>query len=567
MKSLFAAILMTILLSPSGHAAASQTSVESPDDALVQAAAQGDAAEVNRLLKEGAHLDAADRFGQTALLAAVQNNRTDIVKLLIERGADVNGVDAAALPLAADQNNLDIAKLLLEKAANPEDKDGAGDTALLKSIDRGNTNMLRLLLEKGASPDDKDRNGMPPLLLASISGNAEAVKMLLAKGANVNATDGLENTALHVAVENGRTSVVEVLLANHANIDAGAQFGYTPLFAACNACQAETARQLLEHRASISARANNGETPLHAAAHRGCPEVVKLLLDHGANIESTDNDGFTPLLDGAEAGGVIKMRKDRMDVENFPAVQVVNLLLDRGANLEARSNNEQTALHRAAFRDRPDVVKDLLSRGANIQAMDNSGNTALSLVNESRRGFERIVKEREGNHGWGYQQSVDRILSDKQEVIRILEDALSRHPPSTFTDYVGDLQNHPRDRARRDHAVQMAATLPSLPPIPDQGMRLYNRAVAIMSEGKPERMDQAMSSLRGALNFAPWWGDAYHRLSQTLELRGQYELAAKNLNYYLALRPPEAEARAARSHLLELQSKMAGTPSGAEPNR
>lgn len=95
-------------------------------------------------------------------------------------------------------------------------------------------------------------------------------------------------------------------------------------------------------------------------------------------------------------------------------------------------------------------------------------------------------------------------------------------------------------------------------------MRLYNRAVGIMNEGKPERMDQAMNSLRGALNFAPWWGDAYYRLSRALELISQYELAAINLNYYLELRPPEAEARAARSHLLELQSKMTGTANRAE---
>src|ERR1035438_406141 len=134
MKSLIAAILVAILLLPSGHAAASQTSFESLNDALIQAAAQGDAAEVNRLLAAGAHLDAADRFGQTALLAAVQNNRTNIVKLLIKRGADLNGVDGAALTLAADQGSLDIARLLLRKGANPENKDGAGDTALLKSI-------------------------------------------------------------------------------------------------------------------------------------------------------------------------------------------------------------------------------------------------------------------------------------------------------------------------------------------------------------------------------------------------------------------------------------------------
>jgi tetratricopeptide (TPR) repeat protein len=156
------------------------------------------------------------------------------------------------------------------------------------------------------------------------------------------------------------------------------------------------------------------------------------------------------------------------------------------------------------------------------------------------------------------------MLADKREVVRILQEAVEQHPqaieqstPTTFAEFVSDLQNHPRDRARRDHVVELAAALPTLPPIPEDVQQRYERATALIQQsGGPQRLNQAMNLLRGALNAAPWWRDPYYQLSRALKLSGQYDLALKNLNYYLELHPPEAEARVARDHLLEIQTKM-----------
>jgi tetratricopeptide (TPR) repeat protein len=247
-------------------------------------------------------------------------------------------------------------------------------------------------------------------------------------------------------------------------------------------------------------------------------------------------------------------------VEKFPADEVINLLLDRGANIEAKSVDGQTALHRAAFRDRPDAIKALLARGANIQAMDNHASTPLSFALECLRGFER---HRSGFacNSLSCQQSLDLILADKREVVRVLEEALVQHPPATFAGYVADLQNHPRDRARRDHVVQLAAALPTPPPIPDEARRIYDRAsVLIKQANAPAELAQPIILLREAVNFAPWWGDAYQSLSRELELTGQYDLALKNLGYFIELNPPEAERSAARTHLSEIQKEKEAAP-------
>jgi hypothetical protein len=160
---------------------------------------------------------------------------------------------------------------------------------------------------------------------------------------------------------------------------------------------------------------------------------------------------------------------------------------------------------------------------------------------------------------------VDLILADKREVVRVLEEALARHPPTTFADYVADLQNHPRDRARRDHVVQLAAALPTPPPIPDEARRIYDRASVLINQANgPAELAQPITLLREAVNFAPWWGDAYHALSRQLELAGQYDVAQKNLGYFIELNPAEAERTAARAHLAEIQEKRGSAPSRSQ---
>jgi len=555
-KALVTIIPLVVLLSLS-HLAAGQVGSENLDYELVEAAGNGDAAAVLQLLQQGANIEATGRFGDTPLLRAIQMEKVEMVRLLLEKGADANSRGGVALAMAADQGNMEMVRLLLDKGANPEGKDGFGGTALLKAVERGNIDVVKLLLDKGANTEAKSGNGPTALHLAATRGDTEVVKLLLEKGANIDAGNGVAETALHGAAGSGRTAVVKLLLERGANTEARAQFGYTPLHVAAEEGHAEVAKQLMDSGAKLEAKDDHGETPLHVAAHRASAEVVKLLLDKGANIEARDNDDFTPLLCAAEAGGILHIQKQGIEVENFPAVDVVNLLLDRGANIEARSNWGQTALHRAAFQRRPDVVKLLLERGANIQAMDDHGNTALNLANESRRGFARVTGQMVGPQSQVYQQSADRLVSTNAEVIRVLEEALAQHPPSNFAEYVRDLQNHPRDRARRDNVVKLAAALPTLPPIPEQATQLFVRASALMKQASgPKELDLPINLLRAALIFAPWWRDAYYQLSRALELSGQYDLAVKNLNYYIELNPPAAEARAARDHLLEIQSEM-----------
>lgn len=116
---------------------------------LMDAAGAGDAAKIKQLLDEGADINEEyQAVGATALYFAVYNNASpETVKLLLERGANVNkGMNNGWRPihLAVDNNNVTLVKLLLDHGA---DIHGAspGGTAQQLAAKHGNTAILKLL--------------------------------------------------------------------------------------------------------------------------------------------------------------------------------------------------------------------------------------------------------------------------------------------------------------------------------------------------------------------------------------------------------------------------------------
>lgn len=130
------------------------------------------------LLEKGAHVNKG-KIGKTALMCAAQNGHTDIVRLLIEKGADVNTVAAGtgtALMDAAGNGHADIVRILLEKGANVNVN--VGGTALMFAAREGNADIVRALLKKGADLNAMDSVGYTALSLAEARGHADVVRVL-----------------------------------------------------------------------------------------------------------------------------------------------------------------------------------------------------------------------------------------------------------------------------------------------------------------------------------------------------------------------------------------------------
>ncbi|MBZ0155444.1 MAG: ankyrin repeat domain-containing protein [Alphaproteobacteria bacterium] len=102
---------------------------------FLKAAGKGDYTVVHKMLAQGIDADTHEEGGRgrTAMMRACRHGHTDIVRLLLEKGADVNKQDAfgdTALTYAACNGYMDIVKLLLEHGAGTEIRNNAGRTVL-----------------------------------------------------------------------------------------------------------------------------------------------------------------------------------------------------------------------------------------------------------------------------------------------------------------------------------------------------------------------------------------------------------------------------------------------------
>ena len=246
--------------------------------ALMFAAREGDLESVRIMLDAGVDINFGDVDNVTPLVAAIMNKQYTLATFLIDRGADVNVIDAGgrtALYAMIDIRNedwtampnrttddpvptLDVVKALLDHGARldvpltrpltvrsgmdfGDNTLGAGATPLMRAARAGDHTVIRLLLEKGANARATTKQGSDALMFAagigyrdkntrgSESDALESVKVLMAAGLDIRQTNtGGENT-LHGAALRGADTIVQFLLDQGMDVNATSKQGYTPL--------------------------------------------------------------------------------------------------------------------------------------------------------------------------------------------------------------------------------------------------------------------------------------------------------------------------------------------------
>ena len=113
---------------------------------------------VQQILAAGADVNGFDDIGSTALFMAVRKQSVELVKLLIEAGANPNQshLDCGKTPLMVTygwwrESAVQICSLLLEAGADVNAKDNSGNTALSIAKEAGHKNIIQMLKEAGAT--------------------------------------------------------------------------------------------------------------------------------------------------------------------------------------------------------------------------------------------------------------------------------------------------------------------------------------------------------------------------------------------------------------------------------
>lgn len=207
------------------------------------AASLGDIAAIQRGLANGGSVEARDDSGNTLLIAAVKNSKTEMVDFLLAHGANVdesNYNGDTALDVAIDTGQNKLALKFLAKGANllPGHPYGS-DPPFLRAAAKGNLVLLKDMLARHADVNQQAEPTCTALMRAAEEGQVEMVGLLLAKGATIDTPDDSGRTAMMRAAEHGQLATVQALLANHANINFKDTSGQTALQLATNA--AETA--------------------------------------------------------------------------------------------------------------------------------------------------------------------------------------------------------------------------------------------------------------------------------------------------------------------------------------
>ncbi|MEO7132989.1 MAG: ankyrin repeat domain-containing protein [Vicinamibacterales bacterium] len=274
------------------------------DHRLADAAMNGDLVAVRALLADRQDVNAAQGDGSTALHWAAYSGNVEMVRLLLERKADL-------------QVNTRLGAL----------------TPLMLAARNGHTNVIRLLLDGGDKAATANANGTTVLMLAAAAGKGDAVSLLVDRGADVNARDVTNGqTALMFAAAQGRIDAIEALIARHADPNIATKV--SPIVSMGERYKAQTngkgTREITSEGRSSDVKSMGGMTALMFAAREGHLDAVRALVAAGADLNKVNESDEVSVLTLAIVNG-------RFDVAAF--------LLDHGANPKLASKSGLTPLY------------------------------------------------------------------------------------------------------------------------------------------------------------------------------------------------------------------------------
>lgn len=389
-------------------------SAYSIDDEFIRACENGNLSRAEDLLDSGANIEARDGSDrQTALVFAANRGHIDIVRMLVNKKANINAQDDkgwTALSEASYRGRYDVVEFLLEKGATT-----LLSTSWIDSREYGNAlfwcvesrfndyktkvAIVELLLENNAEPEGKNEDNLNTLQIAKQRNYKEIVDLL--EKYTKERIAKLNEYALLEAIRNQNLSNVEKYLKKKVNPNSLLPNGESLLNYAVSAQNYGIVKILLEYGANPNTQNVLGSTAFMTAVKYGNQSIVNLLLSYGVNKNQKDNQGRTALFYAVENnditilsmlldGGINKNTTDvygmtaflyACSLGNLPACKY---LMSNGCDISIPDMHYNTALHIAVQKDSLQLVRMLLSDGSiDIFAVDANGNDVFYYVEKT----------------------------------------------------------------------------------------------------------------------------------------------------------------------------------------
>ncbi|OTB12156.1 hypothetical protein K445DRAFT_40292, partial [Daldinia sp. EC12] len=198
---------------------------------------------IRLLLDKGVDLNGNAQY-RSLLQEAIILEDMQLIQFFIEKGANINGNEEYRSPLqeAVVKNNKELIQLLFQNGADVEGN-GKYSTPLQDAVIRGSSDLVRMLLEKGASVEGR-HSFTNPLLFAVGQGYGDIVQLLLRKNANTRVR-GYPNSPLALAIRGGHEAIAELLLRHGARDEPWALVGSRLLVSAVSRRQVRVVGALL----------------------------------------------------------------------------------------------------------------------------------------------------------------------------------------------------------------------------------------------------------------------------------------------------------------------------------
>jgi ankyrin repeat protein len=373
---------------------------------ITMACQLGDLDAVKILVEGRADVNLFDAEDENALIDAALYGHEEIARYLLAHGSKANLMSPAsggtALFIALNADNTDMLKLLIQGGANVNQADKEGETPLMIASSGGDAEMVAFLKGMGA----KFNSPSEEFFCAASRGDVDALKRILADGDGakhhgwlyrhlfagrlelqkrtwtdsvVNASYGNATTPLMAAAGTGQTDAVKLLIATGARSNALDAAGDTALMYGLKSKQRATVLALLDSGADATLANRGGINALvQAATYLDDAEIVRMLIGRGVPPGAGSSTNETPLMAAA----------------CFGRVETVKILLEAHVPVNAQSNEGLTALAEAAISGESDVLKLLLQAGADPAIQDGVGKTALDYAKQQgHESAEAILKK------------------------------------------------------------------------------------------------------------------------------------------------------------------------------